>query len=164
MEKGSTVKVIVETPKGSTEKYDYDPESGFFKMNKVLPAGMAFPYDFGFITHTKGEDGDPLDIVIISEFKTFPGCLMECKVIGAIKATQTERNRIKVRNDRFIGIPEKSQVFASVNSWQDIERRVILDIQDFFVHYNALAGKIFKPLGMMSVSASMKTINQQVHK
>lgn len=80
------ITAIVETPKGNAQKYDYDAESKWFKLKKILPAGMVFPFDFGFIPVTKGGDGDPLDIIIISEFKSFPGCAMECRIIGAITA------------------------------------------------------------------------------
>ena len=62
-----TLTAIVETPKGSAQKYDYDPKNKWFKLKKIMPAGMVFPFDFGFIPDTKGEDGDPLDIIIISE-------------------------------------------------------------------------------------------------
>lgn len=98
-----TVTTIVESPKGSGQKYNYVPEINCFKLTKVMPAGLVFPFDFGFITDTKGEDGDPLDIIIISEIVSFPGCCMDCRVIGGIKALQTERNGETVRNDRFLG-------------------------------------------------------------
>lgn len=69
----ASIEIVVETPKGSAQKYDYDPKSRFFKMSKILPSGMVFPYDFGFVPDTKGEDGDPLDMIVISEFNSFPG-------------------------------------------------------------------------------------------
>src|SRR5882724_761988 len=83
-----SIDVVIETPKGSAQKYDYDPSTHFFKLKKILPSGMMFPYDFGFIPGTRGEDGDPLDIIVISEFQSFPGCKMKCRVIGGIKAEQ----------------------------------------------------------------------------
>jgi len=87
-----TIDVVIETPKGSAQKYKYEPSSHFFKMDKILPSGMVFPYDFGFIPDTQGDDGDPLDIIMISEFSSFPGCKMECKVIGGFKAEQSEKS------------------------------------------------------------------------
>src|SRR3954462_11587170 len=110
-----TLTAIVETPKGSAQKYTYEPEHKWLKLKKIMPAGMVFPFDFGFIPDTKGEDGDPLDIIIISELKSFPGCVMDCRVIGAITAEQTEEGNT-VRNDRFLAIPEISQLFAKVKS------------------------------------------------
>ena len=61
------MKVVIETPKGSAQKYDYDFNDHFFDLKKILPAGMMFPYDFGFIPGTKGMDGDPLDVILISK-------------------------------------------------------------------------------------------------
>ncbi len=88
-----TVTAVIETPKGNAEKYNYDPKTKFFKLKKILPTGMVFPYDFGFIPGTEGEDGDPLDIIVISEFESFPGCMVECRIIGAIIAEQTGKKR-----------------------------------------------------------------------
>ncbi|MEJ7588557.1 MAG: inorganic diphosphatase, partial [Ferruginibacter sp.] len=82
---------MIETPKGSAQKYTYDSTTKFFRLTKILPAGMVFPYDFGFIPETMGEDGDPLDSMIISEFPSFTGCMISCRVIGGIKATQSEK-------------------------------------------------------------------------
>ncbi|MGN6353764.1 MAG: inorganic diphosphatase [Parafilimonas sp.] len=72
-----TITAIVETPRGSNAKYNYDEQHSGFKLKKLLPAGMVFPFDFGFIPSTKGGDGDPLDVIIISEIKSFPGCIMD---------------------------------------------------------------------------------------
>src|SRR3954471_7423727 len=101
-----TLTAIVETPKGSAQKYTYEPEHKWLKLNKGLPAGMVFPFDFGFIPDTKGGDGDPLDVIAISEITSFPGCCMDCRIIGALKVNQTERNGITTRNDRFLAVPE----------------------------------------------------------
>jgi inorganic pyrophosphatase len=96
--------IVIETPRNSREKYTYDEESKSFFLKKLLPAGMCFPYDFGFIPNTKGEDEDPIDALIISEFGTFPGCKIECRLIGALLAEQTEKNKV-IRNDRFFFVP-----------------------------------------------------------
>jgi len=98
---------------GRAGKCDYDPELHLFKLKKILPAGMVFPYDFGFIAGTKGEDGDPLDIIVISDFHSFPGCIIKCKVIGCIEAEQSERKGSDkmIRDDRFIAIPKVAKMF-----------------------------------------------------
>jgi inorganic pyrophosphatase len=140
-----TIEVIVETPKGSAQKYDYDPENQWFKLKKVMPAGMVFPFDFGFIPGTKGEDGDPLDIIVISELKSFPGCCMECRVIGGITAEQTEKGKT-VRNDRFLAVPEASQLFSKIKSIEDLPEEVIDQLEKFFINYNEEEGKKFTPL------------------
>src|SRR5437762_12327764 len=128
------ITVIIETPKGSAQKYNYDAKNKWFKLKKVLPEGMVFPFDFGFIPGTKGGDGDPLDVIIISELKSFPGCVMDCRIIGGITAEQTEKGKT-VRNDRFLAIPEVSELFAKVKSIEDLPKDVIRQIETFFINY-----------------------------
>ena len=152
-----TVTAIVETPKGSAQKYDYDPEKRWFKLKKIMPAGMVFPFDFGFIPDTKGEDGDPLDIIIISELKSFPGCVMDCRIIGAITAKQTEDCKT-VRNDRFLAIPEVSELFADIESIEKLPAAFVDQIEEFFKNYNELSNKKFKPLKKIDARKAMKLI------
>ena len=155
------IDIVVETPRGSAQKYNYDPESKFFRLKKILPAGMVFPYDFGFIPNTKGEDGDPLDILIISEFNSFPGCMITCRIIGGIKATQVERDKKEaVRNDRFMAVPVQSSTYDKINNVQDLPEKIIKDIQHFFINYNELAGKVFTPVDLFNSISAMKTIEE----
>ena len=78
--------VIIETPKDSRNKFSYEPESRMFKLGKQLPAGAGFPYDFGFIPATRAEDGDPIDVVVLLDTATFPGCLVRVRLVGVIDA------------------------------------------------------------------------------
>lgn len=136
-----TITAIVETPKGSGFKYDHDAGMNGYRLKKTLPSGMFFPFDFGFIPGTKGEDGDPLDIIIISEATTFPGCIMECRIVGVIEATQQEQGKKAVRNDRFIGIAEASVLFSHISSPKDLP--VLTELETFFINYNEAEGKAF---------------------
>ncbi|MBS7564064.1 inorganic diphosphatase [Mucilaginibacter sp. Bleaf8] len=140
------VMAIIESPKGSGHKYDYEPDLKCFKLAKVMPAGLVFPFDFGFIPNTKGEDGDPLDVIVISEIETFPGCCMDCRIIGCIKAEQTEEDGETVRNDRFLAVPEVSQLFKEINAYDHLPEGIITQIENFFKNYNDQAGKKFKVL------------------
>jgi len=83
--------VTIETPKGSRNKIKYDPASRKFKLSKVMPEGMMFPYDFGFVPSTKAEDGDPLDVLVLTDEPLFPGCVVECSLIGVLKAEQKKK-------------------------------------------------------------------------
>ena len=141
------IKVIIETPKGSSLKYAYDQKSRFFLLKKILPSGMIFPYDFGFVPDTKGGDGDPLDILVISEFSSFPGCMMECRVIGAFEAEQKEIKEGKViRNDRFFCVPLLTTIFAEMEKLEDLPVSVTNEIESFFIQYNKEEGKEFRVL------------------
>lgn len=141
--------VIIETPKGSSCKYSYDKKTASFMLAKMLPVGMVFPYDFGFIPGTKGEDGDPLDIIVISEMHTFPGCRMKCRIIGCMKASQKEKDGKKVRNDRFLAVPEEAIMYSHVTNYRQFPAVVIQQLEDFFIQYNKLSDKKFVPLGMV---------------
>jgi len=77
---------IVETPKNRRNKFDYDPESNLFKLGGLLPEGMMFPFDFGFIPSTLGDDGDPLDVMVLMDEPAHVGCLVDVRVIGVIEA------------------------------------------------------------------------------
>jgi inorganic pyrophosphatase len=143
MKKQKTVTALIECPKGYNQKFDYEPQEKRFKLSKILPAGLIFPFDFGMLPGTKGEDGDPLDIIVISESATFPGCLVECRIIGALKAEQTERDGDTVRNDRFIGIPQMSQMFANIQTLEQLPEGIVNQLEAFLKNYNEQAGKQF---------------------
>ena len=155
--------VVIETPKGSAQKYGYDPNSRFFRMKKILPSGMVFPYDFGFIPDTKGDDGDPLDVIVVSEFSSFPGVLIKCRIIGGIRGEQSEskKAKAKVRNDRFLAVPSCSSIFEKVNSIDDLPKEIIKELEEFFVDYNKLEGRKFKAVSRMSVKESLKQIKRE---
>ncbi len=140
------VPVIIESPKDSGYKYNYEPESRCIKLSKVMPAGLVFPFDFGFITDTQGEDGDPFDVIVVSEIKSFPGCCMDCRIIGAIQANQTEESGETIRNDRYLAVPNVSQLFKEVDSIDHLPEGIISQIECFFENYNEQAGKKFKVL------------------
>lgn len=159
MNTSTTVTAMIESPKGSNQKFDYDPTEKRFKLNKILPAGMAFPFDFGMIPGTKGEDGDPLDIIVISEASAFPGCLVDCRVIGALKAEQTERDGDTVRNDRFIGVPEVSQLFSNIKTIEELPRAIIDQLEAFFKNYNEQAGKQFKVTERLTAQQAAQLIH-----
>src|SRR5436305_106868 len=99
--KHGLVRVIVETPKGSRNKLSYDPELKLFGLKKTLPQGMVFPFDFGFIPRTKGEDGDPLDVLVLMPESSPPGTAVTCRIIGLIEGRQLDGKGEKgKRNDR----------------------------------------------------------------
>src|ERR1700757_1726224 len=86
--KDADLTVIIETPKGSRNKYAFDPKERIFALKKVLPAGMAFPYDFGFVPSPLGGDADPWDVLVLMDEPPFPGCKRTCRIIGVIEGEQ----------------------------------------------------------------------------
>jgi len=156
-----TINVMIECPRGSNYKLDYEPRSKGLRLSKILPAGLVFPFDFGMIPGTKGEDGDPLDIIVISELKTFPGCLVDVRLVGAIQAEQTERDGATGRNDRFLGVPAVSQLFVDVNDIDDLPENILDQVEAFFKNYNEQAGKVFKVVKRLSAKEAYKTLNNE---
>lgn len=139
------VNVIIETPKGSQNKYGYDKEYNVYTLKKTLPMGMVFPFDFGFIPGTKGQDSDPLDILVIMDQPAYPGCHIKCRILGALTATQTEKDGEKVRNDRFIGVADCSEQYRSIDNIKALNKSMIREIENFFIDYNRHQGKKFEP-------------------
>src|SRR5512138_2441189 len=83
---------VIETPRGSQNKFKYEPELGLFLLHKTLPAGMAFPYEFGYIPGTQAEDGDPIDVIIFMDQPGFAGCVLVVRLVGVIEAEQKEKD------------------------------------------------------------------------
>ena len=129
-----TIQIIVETPSGSRNKYKFDEKTRRMKLSKVLPEGMIFPYDFGLIPGTKAEDGDPLDVLVLTDAPTFPGCEVEVRVIGVIKANQKEKGK-ENRNDRLIAVAEQSVLYARIEELGDLDSTLLKQIEEFFTNY-----------------------------
>ena len=151
------VRAIVDTPKGSRNKYKYDEQLGLYRLSKVLPLGTAFPYDFGFIPSTRGEDGDPLDVLLLGEEALFPGCLVTVRLVGVIQAEQTEHGTT-FRNDRLIGAIETPLNRPEIQSLDDLRSDRLDEIEHFFIAYNHLEGRHFKPLGRHSPAMAKRLV------
>jgi inorganic pyrophosphatase len=135
--------VITETPKGSRNKYSFDSEMGHFRLKKVLPAGAVFPFDFGFIPGTLGDDGDPLDVLLLMDEPAFPGCLVEARLLGVMEASQTKEGRTE-RNDRFIATARKTKGICQPATIKGLSDDILNQIEHFFISYNAIEGKKFR--------------------
>ena len=156
------VYVVIETAKGSRNKYAFDEKLGVFLLKGVLPEGTSFPYDYGYIPSTKGGDGDPLDILVIMDAPAFTGCIITVKVIGAIEAEQTERDGRTERNDRLIGVATHAHTHDHVESLSDLRPQMVEEIEAFFEHYNRLAGKAFTPVKRSDAEAAMVLVRESM--
>jgi inorganic pyrophosphatase len=154
------VNVIIETPKGCRNKFNFDKSSWLFKLKKVMPSGLVFPMDFGFIPNTKGEDGDPLDVLVAVEQGTYPGCVLECRLLGVIEGEQTEKNGTVERNDRLVAVPEVSIEYARLRDMKDFSEEHLKDLEHFFIYYNKMAGKKYRLLGTKGPTAALNAIKK----
>src|SRR5258708_30089409 len=114
------IQVVIETPKGSRNKYAFDAEQKVFELKKVLPAGMAFPYDFGFIPRTQAEDGDPVDVLVLMDEPAFPGVLLKCRGVGIIEGEQGKKKN-KERNDPIVAVEDQNPSYTHVNHVHNLE-------------------------------------------
>jgi inorganic pyrophosphatase len=127
----SSIDVIIETPKGSRNKFKYDPTTRMFKLSKVLPQGRMFPYDFGFVPSTIGGDGDPIDVLVPMDEPTFPGCLLECRLIGVMEAEQEEKQQNKKRNDRLLAVAVQSFLYSEITHIRELNPTLLKQIEAF---------------------------------
>jgi inorganic pyrophosphatase len=157
--KARTCRAIVETPQGSRAKYDYDPATGLFQLAGVLPAGMAFPLSFGFVPGTQGEDGDAIDVLILSDEALPIGILVEVRLLGIIEAEQTE-GKATFRNDRLVAKVSQSRGWADVDSLSQLGDAFAKDLTSFFQTYNGLKGKTFKVTGLGSPASACSAVEK----
>lgn len=139
-------RAIIETPKGRRNKFDYDPESGLFELAGLLPEGMAFPFDFGFIPSTLADDGDPVDVMVLMDEPAHVGCLLDVRLIGVIEAEQTQHGKTE-SNNRLLAVSIHSYSHENVVSIKHMTPSFLTQIEEFFVSYNKLRGKKFKVTG-----------------
>lgn len=153
------LRVVIETPKGSRNKFAFDADEHIFELKKVLPAGMTFPYDFGFVPSTKADDGDPVDVLVLMDEPAFPGCVLTCRPIGVIEGEQTEKHdKRKERNDRIVAIEQDAHSWADIGNMEDLGKQFEHELEEFFVNYHTLSGSEYRILGVKGRSAARKLI------
>lgn len=157
--KDGLLQVIIETPAGSRNKFAFDPEQEIFALKKVLPAGMVFPYDFGFLPQTKAPDGDPIDVLLLMDEPAYPGCAVKARLIGVIEGEQLDGSK-KIRNDRLVAVAEANHMYANIRRFKDLPARWLRELQDFFVNYHSLEGKKYKLLGCKGEDVAMRLIKK----
>jgi inorganic pyrophosphatase len=158
------VRVIIETPKGSCNKFKYLPEHDVFTLDRILPVGSVFPFDFGFVPSTLAEDGDPLDVLVVNHEPASVGCLILTRLIGVIEATQKERGRKSVRNDRLIGVPLQATAFHSWKNLHAAGDEMVTAIERFFISYHAIQGRVFRPLSRGGPGQAHKLLFQAMRR
>ena len=156
-----TLHAIIETPRGSRNKYNYEKATNLFLLKKILPPGLCFPLDFGFIPHTKAEDGDPMDVLVFMEEPGFPGCLVECRVIGIITAEQEQEEKL-IRNDRVLGVSVNSKQFENLKEITDVTKEFLEDIGRFFETYHEIERSTWKMLEILNQKEAIKLIKKNM--
>jgi len=156
---GDNVYAVVETPRGSRAKLEFDPKLGAFTLAKPLLAGLTYPYDWGFIPSTKAQDGDPLDVLIIHDAATYPGLVLKCKPIGVLEVLQSSNGK-KERNDRMFVVPDRSPFEGDLQDIRRLPARAIEELEKFFEATDALESKKLRFLGWRGPARAIKTIKK----
>jgi inorganic pyrophosphatase len=128
-----TVNVIVEIPRDSRNKYEYDHETNSIKLDRHLIVAMGYPAEYGFIPDTLGGDGDPLDALVLTEYPTFPGCLIETKILGMCNMTDE-----KGEDAKLITVPLYDPQWKSATDIGDVPQFILDRIRHFFTVYKDL--------------------------
>jgi len=159
MTKDDLLQVVIETPAGSRNKFAFDPDQSVFALKKVLPAGMVFPYDFGFLPQTLAPDGDPIDVLLLMDEPAYPGCLVASRLIGVIEGEQIDGKK-KVRNDRLVAVANANHMYANIRKLEDLPGKWLEELQVFFVNYHNLEGKKYELLGCKGADVAYTLIKK----
>lgn len=130
------VDAFIEIPSGSQNKYEFDKEKGVFRLDRVLYSPMHYPTEYGYIQETLAEDGDPLDVLVLTTFPTFPGCVIETRVVGVLLMTDD-----KGKDEKLLGVPTEDPRWKQVRSLEDVPPHILEEIAHFFSVYKQLEGK-----------------------
>lgn len=145
---GDDFLAVIEAARGSPNKLKYDETLHAFRLHHVLPPGLVFPFDFGFLPSTRGEDGDPLDVIVLMDEPVAPGVVVPCRIVGVIRATQARpRATAPERNDRFVAVATQSYRWAACQELDDLPAGLVEAFEHFCVDDEARRGIDFRPEG-----------------
>ena len=130
------VTVVVEIPKGSRNKYEYDPERGVIKFDRMLFSSVHYPCDYGYVPETLAADGDALDALVVLWEPTFPGCYIETKVVGVFKMSDE-----KGEDEKLVCVPINDPLWNHINTLEELPPHLIREIEHFFKIYKDLEHK-----------------------
>lgn len=127
---------IIEIPRGSTNKYEVDAETGIVKLDRVLYSPLFYPFDYGYIPQTKYIDGDPIDVLVMLSHPTVPGCMVEAHAVGVL-----EMKDEKGPDEKILCVADRDPRFSNRKSLKDLQPHTLAEIQHFFDVYKALEDK-----------------------
>jgi len=154
--------VIIETPKDSRSKYAYDPDIGTFELKFVLPEGMSFPVDFGFVPSTLADDGDPLDAIILLDEILSVGTKVAARLLGVIEAEERETDGKWERNNRLIGVATHAHAHAQAKDIADLPSERLTGIEGFFKRYNKQHEKEFRVVSRADAKTAGKLVKKGI--
>jgi inorganic pyrophosphatase len=151
------VNAIIEVPKGQRNKYEFDPELGVFKLDRVLYSSVHYPAAYGFVPNTLAEDGDPIDILVLTHGEIFTGCLIEVRPVGLLKMRDD-----KGLDDKILSVPINDPIYNNVRRLADVPPHLPKEIEHFFNIYKQLEGKHVESFGWHDFFVAERAIVQAV--
>ncbi|MGB9937953.1 MAG: inorganic diphosphatase [Methanobacterium sp.] len=151
------VYAVIEIPKGSRNKYEYDKDMEAFALDRVLYSPFVYPAEYGIIPQTLYDDGDPMDIMVLMEQPTFPGCVIETRPIGIMRMIDGEDN-----DDKILGVPINDPRFKDINDIDDVPKHLLDEIAHFFKEYKHLEGKTTEILGWENASKAFEAVEHSI--
>jgi len=151
------VYAVIEIPKGSRNKYEYDKDMEAFALDRVLYSPFHYPAEYGIIPQTLWDDGDPMDIIVLMDQSTFPGCVIEARPIGIMRMMDGEDS-----DDKILSVPVNDPKYNHVKSVDDVSKALLDEIAHFFKEYKTLEGKTTEVLGWEGVEAAIKALNHSI--
>lgn len=153
------VNVIVEIPKGRRSKFEVDYETGLMKLDRYLYSSSHYPGDYGFIPRTLADDGDSLDAIVMVNEPTFPGCLIETRVLGLFRMQDHGKNDYKI-----LGVPDSDPLFNEYVTLEDVPAHYLKEVEHFFLTYKQLEGAEIRSEGWAPPEAGAKEINECIQR
>jgi len=147
--------VLIEIPKGSRNKYEYDEKRRMLKFDRMLFSSVHYPSDYGFIPGTLGEDGDPLDVLVLVNEPTFPGCLIDARPVGLFVMYDE-----KGRDDKVLCVPKSDPLWNYIYALEQVPPHLLDEIEHFFTIYKDLEQKKVTVEGWKDRQAAIKIIEQ----
>ncbi len=151
------VNVIIENPKGSNNKYEYDKKTGLIKLDRVLFSAVHFPGDYGFVPQTHCEDGDPLDAILLVTNPNFPGVLVEARVIGYM--TMIDKGE---KDDKLLCVPAEDPRFKDFKDLKDVPTHILDEISNFYATYKILEKKKVEVKDWRPASEARKLVKDSI--
>jgi inorganic pyrophosphatase len=152
---------VIEATQGTRHKLKYRAEWKAFVLHGELPLGLSFPYEFGFLPSTLGDDGDPLDVLVLADEALPPGTVVPCRIVGVIEAEQQDKGeKESKRNDRLLAVATKSHRYGECRELRDVAGNVLDEIENFFIAMNAQKGGEFRPLARRGAAAATRLVAQ----
>lgn len=147
------VNAVVEIPQGSVHKYEYDKQLHVFRLDRTLHSPVHYPGDYGFVPSTLGRDGDPLDVLILVDAPSFPGCVIEVRPIGMLRMVDQGQH-----DEKILAVVENDPVYRQVKDCSDVFPHLLREIEHFFAIYKSLEGKKTEISGWAGADAARKVI------